>query len=205
VIVAAPLAATLRFIDDFVQRRADWIREQLENSAAVPAAPRLLEAATVRYRGADVAFRVESVAGSRLSVALEDEGLRVRLPAAVPAERHDRLVEAAATAWYRIRAQDLALEAVQRWGPVVGHAPSRVLVRDQKRRWGSCSRDGTLRINWRVATLAPELLDYVIVHELAHLVEHNHSERFWREVARVMSDHAIRRAALRAVDSQPWG
>ena len=66
-----------------------------------------------------------------------------------------------------------------------------------RRRWGSCARDGRISLNWRLVLLAPALADYVLVHELAHLVEPNHGAGFWRLVEAEMPDFRARRAALR--------
>jgi hypothetical protein len=73
-----------------------------------------------------------------------------------------------------------------------------VIIKDQRRRWGSCT--GTvLRFNWRLAAFAQEIVDYVVVHELCHLVHPDHSTRFWGEVARVLPEFKKRRAALKTV------
>jgi predicted metal-dependent hydrolase len=66
----------------------------------------------------------------------------------------------------------------------------RVSVRNQKSRWGSCSRQGTISLNWRLIQTPTFVRDYITLHELAHLKEMNHSKRFWREVARLCPDFA---------------
>jgi predicted metal-dependent hydrolase len=73
----------------------------------------------------------------------------------------------------------------------------RVFIRNQRTRWASCSKRGNLSFNYKIALLPPELADYIIVHELCHLIEFNHSPNFWALVAKTIPDHRVHRRSLR--------
>ncbi len=99
---------------------------------------------------------------------------------------------------YREQARRTAYSLIARYAPFYGVQVRSVSIRDQRSRWGSCSRKGGLSFNYRIALLPELLAVYVVVHELCHLVEFNHSERFWAQVARTVPNHRAARKALRA-------
>ena len=94
------------------------------------------------------------------------------------------------------RAAKLLIARLEFFNQEYNYIYKSISVRDQKTRWGSCSRQGALNFNYRLALLPESLLDYVAVHELCHLKEMNHSVRFWNLVARTIPDHKERRKEL---------
>jgi predicted metal-dependent hydrolase len=191
--VAAPLSATPASVREFVARHADWIAKQRERAPAPPAPFAIETGATLPYRGGELTLDVTS-AHSRATATLHGGVLRVAVPdrpGAASAAR-DAVIRC-----LRREAAEAVGTAVGHWSAAMGLQPSAVTVRDQRTRWGSCSASGVLRFNWRLIMVAPDLLDYVVVHELAHLARRDHSPAYWAIVAAVMPDHRERRRQLR--------
>jgi hypothetical protein len=98
--------------------------------------------------------------------------------------------------------RQLVSQRVAHYAEVMGVSYGRISIRNQKTRWGSCSSDGNLNFNCRLLFLPPELVDYVVVHELAHRRHMNHSPEFWREVERYLPDYRERRERLKQYSTE---
>ena len=105
-------------------------------------------------------------------------------------------LRAALADFYRRAAKEYLPKAVERFAPLIGKSPKQVRITSAKTRWGSCSAKGGLNFSWRLMFAPPEEIDYVAVHELAHLIELNHSPRFWAIVEAILPDYRARRQAL---------
>ena len=103
--------------------------------------------------------------------------------------------------WYHREAAALLTAGVRHFAARMGLKPPGLELRDWRRRWGECHPEGHLRFNWRLVLLPPEILDYLVVHELAHLIVPGHPPRFWQEVGKYMPDCAQRRRWLRVYGS----
>lgn len=103
---------------------------------------------------------------------------------------------------HKTEARRLILERLSFWSAHYNLTYGRVAIRNTRSRWGSCSTKRNLNFNYRVAFLPQELVDYVIVHELCHLIEFNHSPSFWNHVARAIPEYRVRRLALQKIPIQ---
>ena len=208
---AAPSATSGAEVRAIVTKRAAWILARLAEaggavgaagsvSSLAPAPRRFVSGETLPYLGRNVRLIVEpSVGGVRSpEVRFDHWRFRIAVPQFLEGDERRERVRRAVVGWYRGRAGERLPACVGRWQPRLGRSPvPRVLIRDQRQRWGSCAPDGTLRFNWRAVMLEPALIDYIVVHELAHLAVRSHSPEFWRIVAAVMPDAQHRRRRLR--------
>jgi len=139
----------------------------------------------------DESLRLVVIQESKPSVTREGELLRVSLPTIT-----EQAIRASLEHWYRQQAKSYLTARLVTLAGDVGAYPTRVSIRAQKTRWGSCSGTGRISLNWRLMLLPAQLTDYVIVHELCHLEHLNHSPKFWALVKRIIPDCKERRARL---------
>ncbi|MGE0599985.1 MAG: M48 family metallopeptidase [Dehalococcoidia bacterium] len=197
--IAAPVTTSESFIRELVTKRSTWILKRLAAEATASPSPRqFVSGERLPYLGVDYPLLVSPGGHTRrVSVAFNGDTFGLVLPETLEGSARENAFRKALTAWYRERAQSAVARSVSYWSARMNLASRAVLVRDQRRRWGSCSPDGTLRINWRLVLAPPDILDYVVVHELAHLAQRNHSPAFWAVVAEFLPDHKVRRKWLR--------
>lgn len=165
----------------FAERSKDWLQRALQRQANQPARPsHWLVGMPVLFRGESVV--IEKVAGGAgKTIRLGTEVVRV-------ADSVTDLRPAIEKHFWRLATQELP-PRVQHYADQHQIRIQRVSIRNQKSRWGSCSRRGTISLNWRLIQTPPRVQDYIILHELMHCREMNHSARFWREVENVCPDY----------------
>ena len=188
----SPVRTPQALIDEFVQQRSDWIVSRLAE------APQLGLQAELRDGGSLPLLGVWYPVTASL-VRFDFDGKRFL----VDVDRADRA--ALAEGWLREFAREHFTARIEQWSPIVGARPRRIQVRNQKTRWGSASSNGTLSLNWRLMFAESEIVDYVVVHELCHLIQPDHSEAYWRLVESILPDYRDRRQALKdAADNLTW-
>lgn len=167
--VVLPLAAPSRVAFELLSLHEEWAFRFLQKSAK----PR---PSTLTFRGEPL----KVVTSDEVRHAMYRPGLLTVPPGDVDQTVRD---------WMKNQALCIFRDAIELRSNEMGLWPKRVQFRDQRSKWGACSSTGTVTFNWRVVMAPPEVLDYLVVHELAHLKELNHSSRFWAIVERHCSDH----------------
>ena len=165
----------------FAERNAEWLGRQLERLSAHPVKPKqwlvgtelLFRGETVKLEaGVDVESGLIRFGGEAIKVTGHGADLRPAI------ERH----------LWRLAAKELPPRVLE-YAALHQLSVRRISVRNQRSRWGSCSRRGTISLNWRLIQTPAFVRDYILIHEIMHLREMNHSSRFWREVERVCPDY----------------
>jgi predicted metal-dependent hydrolase len=178
--VVVPAHFPLRNVEPFVQEKRPWIERTLrrmrESEEVFPPA-RLCDGGEVPYLSERLclAVRVER-SRSRTHVARRGSGLQVALGPDTP-------LQDALETWYRRRARAEVAPRLDAAVARAGKSYSSLQIRGQRTRWASCSTSGAMSFNWRLLLAPPEILDYVVEHEVAHLDVQDHSPRFWKLLA----------------------
>jgi predicted metal-dependent hydrolase len=177
VVVHAPAGATDEAIRRVVDAKRQWIVAKIRHPQKYrdlphPPGKELVNGEAALYLGRQ--YRIEVVAEGLDAVQFNQHFL-------VPASRVPGR-KAALREWYVARAKEKILERVSRFARSLGVEFKRARVVDNRYRWGSCTVEGTVNFNWRLIKAPVFVIDYVIAHELAHLIEASHSARFWNVV-----------------------
>jgi len=179
--VTIPRGGSVTEARRFVERHKEWLEREVQRLATRPTRPKEWMAGTeILFRGELVKIEA-GVNGESYLIRLDSELIKVSDPPGNlrPAvERH----------LWKVAAKELPPRVLEYAAIHQAHV-RRIAVRNQRSRWGSCSRRGAISLNWRLIQAPRFVQDYIILHELMHLRQMNHSARFWREVERVCPEY----------------
>jgi len=194
--VSVPARASESWVQTVLQQRVDWVADKLANWQAKKRDPQLWEdGGTLPFRGEQLTLRtvVSVFAGPP---QLQGGDLIVYLGRSDD-EQAAAKIQKQVTLWYRREALQVFQECVAYFAPLLAVTPTEIKLSNAQTQWGSCTSRGVVRLNWRLVQMPLHLIDYVVVHELAHLLEMNHSARFWSVVETGCPDYRQCRAELK--------
>jgi len=198
--VRIPPRESLRWVESVLQKKAEWIVKKLDEwKNRKPRGPVWEEEAVFPLLGEPwqlVATAIGSAQMVRVSekAGVEQKQLRLSLPPVMTS----RQIEGIVMNWYRSNALACFSDRIEHYAPRLGVAPPQLKLSYARTLWGSCTTRGVVRLNWRLIQKPLHLVDYVVAHELSHLIEMNHSAAFWRTVERVYPNYAAARKELKS-------
>ena len=169
------------------ERKQRGIAGQLEQSST------LADGSRIMVQGQLLPLKL--IASDKMKVVQSSDRLEVYADADLIADKEQ--LRALVEQWLYRRAVEELNFCVNVYKQRVGATPSRIQIKDYRARWGSCKPDGSIQLNWRLIHAPMHIMDYVVVHELCHLLEMNHSKHFWSEVERVEPQYKMKRQWLK--------
>ena len=189
VVVKAPLKMKDEDIYRFVESKQDWIRNKLT----------IVTATLAKYQDI-INYEKVLLYGNKYSLVLAntkkieiDDNFQIIFPRKITQEKRLKYL----ISWYKKVAKSMLENRINFLATQFKLFPSAFKITDSKGRWGSCNSKGLICINFRVIMLPPQIIDYILVHELCHLVEMNHSRKFWELVMQFYNKAKLARQALK--------
>jgi len=201
ILVRAPNHLSSVEIKRIVKKKADWIQRKQKKVNEIKPAPQpkeFLSGEKLPYLGRRYRLQVSRTNEvKKASVKLYQGKFQVQVNSLLEEEARRLAIRAAFIAWYRKRAEVKINERVEKYKTKIGVEPNNVKIKKQKKRWGSCSSKGNLNFNWKLIMAPMSIIDYLVVHELAHLKYSNHSRDFWNLVGALVPDYEGKQEWLR--------
>lgn len=182
--VVIPMNLSDSRIKELVTKKTRWIREKilLHRQSAPSKSKEYVSGESFTYLGRNYRLKVET--GKTRSVKLKNGKLIVTLP-----KKSSDKIQEAMTQWYREHAEQKLREKSERYAKLIGVQPKSVSIKTFKSRWGSCHKNGDVQFNWKIVIAPNRIVDYVVVHELCHMMQHNHSPNFWKCVEKYFPEY----------------
>jgi len=187
VAVIVPARLPDKQIEQMVLSKKRWILGKLRQQRELQARHqprRYINGEAFAYLGRN--YRLHVVPGKRKTACLNRGCMSVHIPTGLDPVKREQHIISQLSAWYQQRALDHLQQKSARYAARLRVAPSYIGVKSYRRRWGSCHIDGRVYFNWRIIMAPHFVVDYVVVHELCHLMHHNHSPAYWNLVANIM-------------------
>lgn len=195
--VLVPTRTPIAFVEQFVSSKSAWIKKKLHFVSEIRPTVKLktfTRDEPFLFMGKTVNLDIQT---GRRAVGMIEDNLTVTLPASTSVEKKTALIRSVIEKWYRQQAEVHLTLRTDQLATLIGKKPTHVGVKGYRSRWGSCHHDGRIYFNWRLMMAPAWVIDYVVVHELCHLIHHNHSKNYWALVESVMPDYRHAKAWLK--------
>lgn len=184
-------------IQRLIAKKSAWIKQKIQFQSQYPQLKQkeFVNGEAFTYLGRN--YRLKTVSGPLGLVKMKSGYLEVGVPDNLSYSSNEALIRPSLEAWYIGHALSKLSKKTQRYADILGVDVGTVSVKNFKSRWGSCYISGDITYNWRIIMAPQPIVDYVVVHELCHRLEHNHSPRYWRHVQNIIPDFKDRRSWLK--------
>jgi predicted metal-dependent hydrolase len=184
-------------VNDLILKRTTWIKQKLriQSETVHPKPKEYVSGENFTYLGRN--YRLKLIPNGEEEVKLKGGYLTLGYPNKLSETDRQSFVKDSLVDWYKRHALKRLTEKSKRYGEILRVIPKSISLKNYKSKWGSCSDTGEIFFNWKVIIAPHHIVDYVVVHELCHMLEHNHSPKYWRHVQSVILDYKMERQWLK--------
>lgn len=199
--VVAPPTITQERLDSILLKKAPWILKkqfEFDEIQEPKSSLEFLSGEKIQYLGKRYKLKVErskSITVPKLSYS--NGKFTAEIPISLSTDKRTSELQRLCIEWYKTRGLEKIQERINIYSSKMELIPIKLVLKDQELRWGSCTNNGTILINWRIMMAPMRIVDYVVVHEMAHLRYPDHSEVFWRYLSSILPDYEVRKEWLR--------
>jgi predicted metal-dependent hydrolase len=181
----------------FLTKKRPWIRSKVAEIQRIPPhrSKELVSGESFPYLGRHYRLKVQE--GHQVGVCLSGGYLRATIRPNEQGEQREARIQQYLQSWYRTSAMERLQEKTTRYAKQIGVSPTGLSIRNFRSRWGSCDKRGQVVFNWNIIKAPHSIVDYVVIHELCHLIHPNHSPTFWKEVNKHDADYKAHRLWLK--------
>ena len=196
--VTSPYRVSESYINELLHKKSSWIQKKiadLESKVAKANSPKIFSNGEAFFYLGKI-FELKICKNSnckKATVKLDGINIVIYSPLSIDTDSIKKTLKQ----WYVEQFRLIATDRINYYSSKIGVFPKKVTIREQKTRWGSCSSEGNINLNWKLIMASLDVLDYVIVHELCHMIAMNHSEEFWEIVGAYSPQYKDYRAWLR--------
>ncbi|HOJ09741.1 MAG TPA: SprT family zinc-dependent metalloprotease [Clostridiales bacterium] len=203
--ISAPLNISEKGIGEVVRKKAGWIIQKVNearkrNSNLV--SKEFIDGEKFLYLGENYSLKVVERNFNKPEAIMQDDIIEVHILQGLSGESRKQVIKETLINWYKQRFAKVAKERIEKYSLQLKTTPCKVVIKNQKTRWGSCSTKGNINLNWRLVMAPIGIIDYVVVHEMCHLRVMNHSKDFWNLVESVLPNYTESREWLKVNGSR---
>ena len=184
-------------VKDLILKRTSWIKQKLriQSETVLPKPKEYVSGENFTYLGRN--YRLKLIPNGEEEVKMKGGYLTLGYSEKLPETDRQSFVKKSLEGWYKGHALKRLTEKSKRYEKILRVTPRSISLKNYKSRWGSCSNSGEINFNWKIIIAPHHIVDYVVVHELCHMLEHNHSPKYWRHVQSVIPDYKMDRQWLK--------
>lgn len=197
VLVKTNDTATIEQINEMVQNKSAWISKKLDVFKAVAINKDISTGSRLYYMGKS--YYVQMVADEQADT-ININFTHSKFHITTPLKYSDVELHSAIENFYKQKAIEKITPLTKKWAKLMGVAPEHISYRYSKNRWGSCSSTNRISYNYHLVKLSSSLIEYVVIHELAHITYQNHSKEFWKLVHKHLNDYKVKEDKIRVFE-----